>query len=121
MPSMMTGKITMRYRRGDVVLVPFPFTDLETVKTRPADVVSTETYEHETGNLLVAMITAASHTTLYDCMLHDWKQAKLLKPSWVRAKIATLQPSLIRFQPGRLSADDLANVDERLRRAFGFE
>ena len=30
----------MTFRRGDVVLVPFPFSDLSTTKVRPAVVVS---------------------------------------------------------------------------------
>jgi mRNA interferase MazF len=102
-------------------LVPFPFTDLSATKTRPAVVVSTDAYRHETGSFLVAMITAASHDTSYDYALRDWQAANLLKPSWVRAKIATIQPSLIRFRPGTLSADDLAHVDARLRAALGYD
>lgn len=125
MPSTMTGKSSMAYHRGDVVLIPFPFTDLSAKKTRPVVVVSTDAYEEETGSLLVAMITAAAHDTAYDYALQDWQQdwqeANLLKPSWVRTKIATLQPSLVRFQPGKLSAEDLAHVDDRLRHALGFD
>ena len=51
------------YQRGDVVLIPFPFTDLTTIKTRPAVVVSISEFEKETGDLTVAMITSVSHTT----------------------------------------------------------
>jgi len=34
----------MTFRRGDVVLVPFPFSDLSTTKVRPAVVVSGALY-----------------------------------------------------------------------------
>ncbi len=30
------------YRKGDIVLLPFPFTDLSATRTRPAVVVSVE-------------------------------------------------------------------------------
>jgi mRNA interferase MazF len=35
---------TTSYKRGEVVLLPFPFTDLSTIKRRPAVVLSTDTY-----------------------------------------------------------------------------
>ena len=45
-------------RRGDIVLVPFPFTDLSTTKQRPAVVLSSERYHQVTGDCLVAAITS---------------------------------------------------------------
>lgn len=74
------------YRRGDIVLLPFPFTDLSATKTRPAVVVSVEGFEQETGDFTVAMITSVSRTTAYDYALQDWQAANLLRPSWVRAE-----------------------------------
>jgi mRNA interferase MazF len=109
----------MAYQKGDVVLVPFPFTDLSAAKTRPAVVVSVRRFEQTTGAFTVAMITSTPQTTPYDCALADWKQANLLFPSWVRAKLVTLNPALVRYRPGRLSKRDLAEVEKRLRRALG--
>ena len=88
------------YQRGDIVLLPFPFTDLSATKTRPAVVVSVEGFEQETGDFTVAMITSVARTTSYDYALQDWQAANLLRPSWVRAKLATLDPALVRYQPG---------------------
>lgn len=109
----------MAYQKGDVVLVPFPFTDLSAIKTRPAVVVSVSGFERDTGDFTVAMITSVPQSTPYDCALVDWKQASLLFPSWVRAKLVTLSPTLVRYRPGRLSRRDLTEVEKRLRRALG--
>lgn len=109
----------MAYRKGDVVLVPFPFTDLTAVKTRPAVVVSIEDYERIVGDLTVAMITSMPQTTPYDYKLVDWKGANLLFPSWVRAKLVTLDPKLVRYRPGRLSNRDLQGVERCLQMALG--
>lgn len=107
------------YQKGDIVLIPFPFTNLSATKTRPAVVVSVSEYEKETGDLTVAMITSMPHTTSYDYELRDWKDANLLSPSWMRAKMATLEPKLVRYKPGRLSDSDLVEVEKRLRLALG--
>jgi mRNA interferase MazF len=107
------------YQKGDVVLLPFPFTDLTATKTRPAVVVSVETFQRNTGDFTVAMITSVPRTTPYDYELKEWQAAHLLRPSWVRAKLATLDPVLVRYRTGRLSADDLAEVEKRIRLALG--
>ncbi len=111
----------MALQRGDVVLVPFPFTDLSTTKTRPAVVVSIPDFELATESFIVAMITSTPQHSPYDFGLADWKKARLLFPSWVRAKLVTLSPALVRYRPGRLSARDLQEVEKRLRRTLALE
>jgi len=108
----------MAYARGDVILVPFPFTDLSTTHVRPAVVVSSRAY-NAGADVIVAMITGQPHARATDCSLRDWKQAGLIQPSWMRAKVATLTQSLVQFSPGRLSPRDLRAVDKRLRLALG--
>ena len=48
----------MAYQRGDVVLLPFPFTDLSATKTRPAVVVSSEIYHRVRSELLLAYVSS---------------------------------------------------------------
>lgn len=71
----------MAYKRGDVVLVPFPFADAGAAKTRPALVVSEPEYEAETGNLIIAQITSQAKRFSSDYPLRDWKGAGLVKAS----------------------------------------
>jgi mRNA interferase MazF len=102
------------YIKGNIVLVPFPFTDLTSAKTRPALVVSESNYEIETGNVIIAMITSIPQTTVYDYEIKDWQGANLLLPSWVRIKLATLEPNLVRHHIGSLSSMDLREVEKKI-------
>ncbi len=43
---------------GDVVLVPFPFTDQSTTKKRPAVVVSSRPYNAERPDVIIMAITS---------------------------------------------------------------
>ena len=84
-----------------------------------ASQVSVEAFVQATHDFTVAMITSVPHTTAYDYELSDWQAARLLRPSWVRTKLATLDPALVRHQPGRLTERDLAEVEQRIRLALG--
>lgn len=105
--------------KGDVVLVPFPFTDLSATQVRPAVVVCTDDYIVNTGDVIVAMIIRQPQMLPTDYELQDWSAAGLHFPSWVRAKVASLEESLIQHIAGRLSDRDLAEIDVRLRLAMG--
>jgi len=110
----------MAYRRGDVVLVPFPFADARATKVRPTLVLSDPAYETETGNVIVVQITSQSVRYSSDRIVRDWREAGLQHPSIVRLKLATLAAALIRFSPGSVTARDLTSVETALRGALHF-
>lgn len=109
----------MVYAKGDVVLVPFPFTDQRAAVTRPALVVSTKEYNDACGDMIVAMITSRRRDSPVDVEVREWTRAGLLHPSWVRAKLATISESLVQYCPGRVTGDDLASVDSAVKTALG--
>ena len=109
----------MAYARGEIVLLPFPFTDLRAQKTRPAVIVSLPEFEREIDDVTVALVTSQPRSGPFDCAVRDWRAAGLLAPSWVRARLATLSTSLVRFAPGKLARRDLAAVEGVLRSALG--
>jgi mRNA interferase MazF len=49
---------TTGYEFGDLVLVPFPFTDQRTTKRRPAVVVSSERCHQERPDLIILAVTS---------------------------------------------------------------
>ena len=88
------------YEQGDIVLVPFPFTDLTTVKKRPALLVSANWYNKRYRDVVLVAVT--SHVTLildeldYKITESDFKTGKLYKDSIVKlGKIFTIENSLI--------------------------
>jgi mRNA interferase MazF len=82
------------FRQGDVVRVPFPYTDRSTRQWRPALVVSYEGLG-ENGRLIwVAMITSAENTPWPDDVPFEeaYASAGLPAPSVVRpSKLATIE------------------------------
>ena len=108
----------MAFAAGDVVLVPFPFTDLTATRVRPAVVVSSPDYEQETGDIILTMVTSRRHDLTTDFALQDWSEAGLLRPSWVRVKLATLDHRLVQYSPGHLSERDASSMGRSLRHAL---
>ena len=49
---------TTGYEFGDIVLVPFPFTDQSTTKRRPAVVISSHAYHRGRPDLIIMAVTS---------------------------------------------------------------
>ena len=90
------------------------------MKTRPAIVISSTAYQAVRSELLLAYVSSqiAKATSLIDYLLSDWKQAGLPNPSFVRPKVAAIEPRLVVHQVGQLSIRDSEEVDRRLRLAM---
>lgn len=108
------------FRQGDVVKVPFPYTDRATRQRRPALVVSTGGIEAAHGLLWVAMITSAENRGWPgDVPIADLATAGLPAPSIIRpAKIATIEARDAEAI-GTVPADVVAVVLERIARELG--
>jgi mRNA interferase MazF len=97
------------YSPGDVVVVPFPFTDRETTKRRPALVCSSPLFNRESAHLVLAMITTSTATSWPgDVPISDLRSAGLPESSFVRWKLFTLDDSFILRRAGKLAARDRA-------------
>lgn len=81
------------FDQGDVVKVPFPYTDRAARQSRPALVVSSGDLEDAHGLLWVLMITSAGNRGWPgDAAIVDLHTAGLPAPSVIRtAKIATIE------------------------------
>jgi mRNA interferase MazF len=111
------------FERFAVVRVPFPFTDRQASKNRPALVLSDPvTFNAPAGHSVMAMITSAANPPWpLDCPIDDLSAAGLPAPSKVRFKLFTLDHRLVRGQLGRLGAADEARVRQALSRLLGLE
>ncbi len=106
----MTRKILFmtKCRTGDVVLVRFPFTDLTSHKRRPVLVVSPNEFSSRLGDIVVLPLTGRSQD--HGFFLNNWQETGLLKPTWLKALIATVAESLVEQRLGKISTEDEEKV-----------
>ena len=99
---------------GDVAVVPFPFSEREGSKRRPALALSVRRF-NQAGHTILAMITTRTHTPWPgDQPIEDLESAGLRSPCIVRMKLFTLDNRLVLRKAGRLSEKDLGGVRAHL-------
>ena len=105
----------MAWQPFDLVRVPFPFTDRQTSKRRPALVLSTLGFQNDSEHLHLAMVTSAANSHWSsDRPIEDLKSAGLHIPCVVRFKLFTLDQRLVFGTLGSLSMVDQRGVQDRL-------
>ena len=111
----------MTFERFTVVRVPFPFTDRDASKNRPALVLSASAaFNAPAGHSVMAMITSQANAPWpLDCPVSDLAAAGLPAASKVRFKLFTLDHRLVRGELGRLSGTDQQQVSVNLAQLLG--
>ncbi len=102
---------------NDVIIVPFPFSDLKTVKKRPAIVISSLNFNVYTPDIVIMAVTSQSLKKLSvgECFIEDWSEAGLVKRSVVKPAIATIEQNLVIRKIGKLSDADSISLQKLLR------
>jgi mRNA interferase MazF len=101
------------YEFGDVVLVPFPFTDQTTTKKRPTIVVSSQDYNSARPDLIEIAVSSQIRWPLLfgEAEITDWQAAGLLKISVIKPVLTTLQKNLVIRQLGKLQNSDCQTLE----------
>lgn len=109
------------YEFGDVVLVPFPFTNQTTQKKRPAVVVSSNSYNQLRPDVILIAVTSqiSSQTQIGETIVGNWSSAGLIKPSAIKPVLTTLEKTLIIKKLGKLEMDDRKILNEVLDTIMG--
>jgi mRNA interferase MazF len=100
----------MSFSKGDVVLLPIPFTDLTSRKIRPAVVIG---HSSHVGDLFVVPISSVLQNV--DLRLQDWRAAGLNVPCGMKSQIATIEDRLVVKSVGLLSPADSVALEKQLR------
>jgi mRNA interferase MazF len=103
--------------KGDIVLVPFPFTDLTGQKVRPALVLSVSKRGED---CIVAFISSQkSKRGAFDVLVVSSTSNGLKADSIIKVdKMATLQKKIVLGELGALESGILSYVDKKLKGIF---
>ena len=106
----------IEFAQGDIVAVPFPYTDRQTEKRRPALVISNGKVSRDHGLVWLAMITSADNQCWENDIAVEGKSTGLSSPSVIRvAKLATIDASLIIRVAGKIDDETRSKVFSALQ------
>lgn len=106
-----------QFINGDVVVTPFPFTDLSSSKKRPALVVATL----QGDDVVLCAITSQSVSDTYAIALQDehFETGNLRQESNIRPnRLFTADGNVILYRVGKISDDKLREVKSKIREIF---
>jgi mRNA interferase MazF len=102
----------MTFERGDLLLVPFPFTDLSAAKRRPVLALTAPDSYGDFISLPVTSRPQAKHGVALNPT--DLTRGQLPAPSWIRTdRIVTLNASLVVKSIGNVSEDIIITAVQR--------
>ena len=104
--------------QDDIVLIPIPFTDLSAQKRRPVIIISNDTYNRRTTDIVVVAMTSNPTQSDFGFTItsSDLDSGTLNHPGQVRVdKIYTLSQAIVVKTFGRVNDDTLRRIRQVLQ------
>jgi len=102
-------------RQGDLVLMSYPFSNLEERKVRPALIVSNNLFNKKSDDCIMVPLTGVIKSEPYSVVINqeNLEAGRLLKVSRIRIdKIFSVEKKLIRLRIGRLNKETFEKVKQ---------
>ena len=102
-----------RFIKGDIVVVPFPFSDLTQAKRRPAFVITSL----EGDDIILCQITSQFNKDNYSIQItdSDFKEGSLKKESNIRPnRLFTADEHIILYKIGSLIPDKINEIIQKV-------
>ena len=102
-----------RFVKGDIIVVPFPFSDLTQAKRRPAVILT----ELAGDDRILCQITSAKVSDKYAIELDnsDFETGSLMQSSNIRPnRIFTCDIRIILYRVGHLKPDKMAEIIQKV-------
>lgn len=109
------------FEQGEIVFVPFPFTDLTTTKKRPVLVISRTDYNRMSADIITCGITSNIKETDYSVLIESKDLIKGFLPQPSRIKINTiftLEKSIVIKSFGKVKENIMKKVKEEFHKLF---
>jgi len=105
-------------KKGDILLIPFPFTDLSGIKNRPALLLA----QSERDVIVAFITTQLKWEDDHHIVIQPSHESGIKKTSLLRLdKLTTINKELIIGKLGNLSSSELRSVDIKLLQLFKIE
>ncbi|MBI4010111.1 MAG: type II toxin-antitoxin system PemK/MazF family toxin [Candidatus Aenigmarchaeota archaeon] len=114
-------KFGINFEQGEIVFIPFPFTNLKSTKKRPVLILSRTDYNRKSIDFISCGITSniknIDHSVLIDNK--DLKEGYLPKPSRIKVNtIFTLEKSSVIRSYGKVKDEIMGRVKAELYKLF---
>ncbi|MCE2505634.1 MAG: type II toxin-antitoxin system PemK/MazF family toxin [Nitrosopumilaceae archaeon] len=97
----------------DIVLLPFPFSDLKQSKVRPVIVLSNDKYNKKYSDIVVVPLTSNLQKTDYDMLItnKNLEKGNLIADSRVKVdRIFSVEKKLIKMNIGKIDKQTFSKI-----------
>ncbi|MCK5624302.1 type II toxin-antitoxin system PemK/MazF family toxin [Candidatus Pacearchaeota archaeon] len=105
----------------EIVLLPYPFSNLKENKIRPALIISNNKFNKKSEDCIMVPLTAVIKDEPYSILINqkDLFLGKLIRPSRIRVdKIFSVEKNLIKMKIGIINNKVLRDVKKEIGRMF---